>query len=52
MRDVPELARAAYGDDAIEYGDGTEGPYKSGRLALDAGKAKDKKKTASQRSFS
>jgi CDP-glucose 4,6-dehydratase len=40
VRDVLELARAAYGGGTIEYGDGTEGPYESGWLALDAGKAK------------
>jgi len=39
VRELLELARAAYGDGAVEYGDGSEGPYESGWLALDAGKA-------------
>lgn len=40
VRDVVELARAAYGAGAVRYGDGQEGPHEAGLLALDAGKAR------------
>ncbi|EKE68139.1 CDP-glucose 4,6-dehydratase [Oceanibaculum indicum] len=40
VRDVVELARAAYGVGAVRYGDGQEGPHEAGLLALDAGKAR------------
>ena len=38
VRDLVELARAVYGKGAVDYGDGSEGPYESGWLVLDAGK--------------
>ena len=38
VRDLVELARAAYGEGAVEYGAGSEGPHESGWLVLDAGK--------------
>ena len=38
VRDLVELACAAYGNGAVDYGDGSEGPHKSGWLVLDAGK--------------
>ena len=38
VRDLVELACAAYGNGAIDYGDGSEGPHESGWLVLDAGK--------------
>lgn len=40
VRDVIELARAAYGKGEVRYGDGTEGPHESGRLALEIAKAR------------
>jgi CDP-glucose 4,6-dehydratase len=39
VRDLVELASAAHGEGMVEYGDGSEGPYESGWLVLDAGKA-------------
>ncbi len=39
MRDLVELACAAYGDGEVDYGDGNEGPHESEWLVLDAGKA-------------
>ena len=39
VREVVELARAAYGDGEVHYGDGTEGPQESAWLALDVAKA-------------
>ena len=39
VRDLVELARAAYGEGVIDYGDGSEGPYESGWLVLDSRKA-------------
>ena len=38
VRDLVELACAAYGNGAVDYGDGSEGPHESGWLVLDAGK--------------
>jgi len=38
VRDLVELACAAYGTGAADYGDGSEGPHESGWLVLDAGK--------------
>jgi CDP-glucose 4,6-dehydratase len=38
VRDLVELARAAYGEGTVEYGAGSEGPHESGWLVLDAGK--------------
>jgi CDP-glucose 4,6-dehydratase len=40
VRDLVDLACAAYGEGAVDYGDGTEGPHESAWLALDATKAK------------
>jgi len=39
VRDLVELACAAYGNGSVDYGDGREGPHESGWLVLDAGKA-------------
>jgi CDP-glucose 4,6-dehydratase len=39
VRDVVELACATYGEGAVHYGDGNEGPHESAWLALDASKA-------------
>ena len=39
VRDLVELACAAYGNGSVDYGDSSEGPYESGWLVLDAGKA-------------
>lgn len=39
VRDLVELACAAYGNGGVDYGDGSEGPHESGWLVLDAGKA-------------
>ena len=39
MRDLVELARAAYGEGDVDYGDGSEGPYESGWLVLESRKA-------------
>ena len=38
VRDLVELACAAYGGSEVDYGDGSEGPHESGWLVLDAGK--------------
>lgn len=38
VRDLVELACAVYGKGAVDYGEGSEGPYESGWLVLDAGK--------------
>ncbi len=38
VRDVVELARAAYGEGDVHFGDGTEGPQESAWLALDVAK--------------
>ena len=38
VRDLVELARVAYGEGAVDYGDGSDGPHESGWLVLDAGK--------------
>ena len=40
VRQVVELARAAYGSGAVEYGDGTAGPHEAGWLALETAKAR------------
>lgn len=40
VRDVIELARAAYGKGEVRYGDGSEGPHEAGRLALEIAKAR------------
>ena len=40
VRDVVELARAAYGEGEVRYGDGSEGPHESASLTLDVAKAK------------
>jgi CDP-glucose 4,6-dehydratase len=37
--EVIELARRAFGRGQVQYGDGTDGPYESAWLALDASKA-------------
>ena len=39
VRDLVELACAAYGEGEVDYGDGSEGPHESEWLVLDAGKA-------------
>lgn len=39
VRDVVELARSAYGQGKVNYGDGDEGPHEAGWLALDTSKA-------------
>jgi len=39
VRDVVELARAAYGSGEARYDDGSEGPHEAGRLALEIAKA-------------
>jgi len=39
VRDVVELARAAYGEGEVQYGQGSEGPHEAVWLALDAGRA-------------
>jgi CDP-glucose 4,6-dehydratase len=39
VRDVVELARAAYGEGEVHYGTGGEGPHEAAWLALDASKA-------------
>jgi CDP-glucose 4,6-dehydratase len=41
VRDVVELARRAYGQGAVQYGDGHDGPHESAWLALAVGKARD-----------
>ena len=40
VSDVIELAREAYGDGTVYYGDGTEGPHEAGLLALEITKAR------------
>jgi len=40
VRNVIELARAAYGNGEVQYGDGTEGPHEAGCLALEIAKAR------------
>ena len=40
VRDLLELARAAYGEGEVHYGDGSEGPHESAWLALDIAKAR------------
>lgn len=40
VRDVVELARAVYGTGEVIYGDGKEGPYEAGWLALEVAKAR------------
>jgi CDP-glucose 4,6-dehydratase len=39
VRDLVELASAAYGEGTVDYGDGSEGPHESGWLVLDSGKS-------------
>ena len=41
VRDVIELARAAYGSGQVCYGDGSDGPHEAGWLALEIAKAKN-----------
>jgi len=40
VRQVIEIARAAYGRGEVVYGDGTEGPHEAGWLALETAKAR------------
>ncbi len=40
VRAVVNLARAAYGEGEVRWGDGTEGPHEAGILALDIAKAR------------
>lgn len=40
VRDVVELARAAYGEGDVQYGDGTEGPHEADWLALEIAKSR------------
>jgi CDP-glucose 4,6-dehydratase len=40
VRDVIELARAAYGKGEVRYGDGSQGPHEAGWLALEIAKAR------------
>ena len=40
VREVVELARAAYGEGDVQYGDGGEGPHETAWLALQAAKAR------------
>jgi CDP-glucose 4,6-dehydratase len=40
VRDLVDLARAAYGMGEVHYGDGSEGPHESHWLSLENGKAK------------
>ena len=40
VRELIEMARAAYGQGAVCYGAGNEGPHESGWLALDIAKAR------------
>jgi CDP-glucose 4,6-dehydratase len=40
VRAVVDLARAAYGEGEVRWGDGTEGPHEAGILALDIAKAR------------
>lgn len=41
VRDLVELARAAYGEGEVRYGDGSEGPHESAWLALDIAKVRN-----------
>jgi CDP-glucose 4,6-dehydratase len=41
VRDVIELARAAYGGGEVQYGSGDDGPHEAGWLALDINKARN-----------
>ena len=41
VRDLVELARAAYGEGEVHYGDASEGPHESAWLALDIAKARN-----------
>lgn len=40
VREVIALARAAYGDGGVRFGDGSEGPHEAGWLALEIAKAR------------
>ena len=40
MREVVEMARAAYGTCEVRYDENSEGPHESGWLALDVTKAR------------
>jgi CDP-glucose 4,6-dehydratase len=40
VRSVVELARAAYGEGDVRWGDGSDGPHEAGWLALDIAKAR------------
>ena len=40
VRDVVELARAAFGDAEVSWGDGSDGPHEAGSLALEISKAR------------
>lgn len=40
VREVIELARASYGQGAVHYGDGSEGPHEAGWLALETAKTR------------
>jgi CDP-glucose 4,6-dehydratase len=41
VREVVELARAAYGNGEVSYGGGGEGPHEAGWLALEVAKARE-----------
>ncbi|MGR0481949.1 MAG: CDP-glucose 4,6-dehydratase [Candidatus Electronema sp. V4] len=40
VREVIELARTAYGNGEVRYGNGSEGPHEAGRLVLEIAKVK------------
>jgi CDP-glucose 4,6-dehydratase len=40
VREVVELARTAYGGGEVIYGEGNDGPYEAGLLALEVAKAR------------
>ena len=40
VRELVELARRAYGEGEVHYGDGTEGPHESAWLTLEVAKAR------------
>jgi CDP-glucose 4,6-dehydratase len=40
VRTVVELARSAFGQGEVQYGDGSEGPHEAGMLALEIAKAR------------
>jgi len=40
VRELVEMARAAYGHGKVSYGEGTEGPNEAGSLALEVSKAR------------